>query len=175
MIHFFCRFSQLCSTKDNSGGESIYERSIIFRHIQVLIGMLNDFQKGPLAIILIFASMLGEALALTLLVKSSNVDVVFYTTVVCILMNCLMILLVILSQLAMIHRKSSYVLEFMRRKHISKRTTRLLKWEHRFYRSCVSLKIMIWSGEFVDTFTPLNCLQSGMVLSANLLLLAGND
>lgn len=42
-----------------------YERSVVFRHIQVLIGIFNDIQRGPLAIILISASMLAEAFAFT--------------------------------------------------------------------------------------------------------------
>lgn len=148
-----------------------YERSVVFRHIQVLIGIFNDIQRGPLAIILISASILAEAFALTLLVRSSNVDVVFYVTLVCILLNGLMVSLGILSQMAMIYKNSHCIIEMMTWKNSLKMKSHEAKWEQAFYRSCAPLKILIYSGEFVNTCTPLKCLQYGMELSANLLII----
>lgn len=150
---------------------SIYGKAAVFRHIQILIGILNGIQKGPLIILLIFSSVFGGALFLTLLIKSSNADFIFYATFGFMLLNCWMISLVIFSQFAMIYKNSCRVLEFMTWKQISRMKTREVKWEQRFYKSCAPLKIVISSGEFVNALTPLNLIHFGMGLSANLLLL----
>lgn len=150
----------------------LYDRLVVF---QVLIGIFNDIQRGPLAIILISASMLAEAFSLTLLVRSSNVDVVFYVTLVCTLLNALLVSLAILSQMAMIYKNSRSILQIMIWKNSFKMKTPEVKWEQAFYRSCAPLKILIYSAEFVDTCTPLKCLQYGMDLSANLLIITGNN
>ncbi len=63
----------------------------------------------------------------------------------------------------------------MNRKRILKISTREIKWEYRFYRSCAPLKIMIYLGEFVDALTPLNCFQFGVSISANVLLMTGHN
>ncbi len=171
------RFTNLCNA-GNIKIKSIYTKANAFRHIQVLVGMLNAFQKGPLMLMITFMPILGQSLATPMLVRNSGVEVSLLTTLLFILLNCFMATLVILSQMGMLHKNSRKILEFMTWKQItlnlSKIQTRNTKWEHRFYRSCPPVKIMIASGSFVDMLTPLNCLQFGMSLSSNVLLLTAN-
>src|SRR5688572_20787385 len=50
-----------------------------------------------------------------------------------------------------------------------------LRWRRRFYRSCVSIKAMFGSFNFVDALTPLNCIDMGNDLTVNFLLLEESD
>lgn len=150
---------------------SVYDRAAVYRHIQVLVIMFNDIQKGPLASTLITAPPLVVALSITLIVRNFNADFIFNACLVALIINCLMVVLIMLGELAMINRKSFKILEIITWKQITKKTTREAKWEHKYYKSCAPLKIMICWSVYVDSFTPLNCFQSCMDLTANLLLL----
>lgn len=84
-----------------------------------------------------------------------------------------MVTIVMFGQMASINMKSAKVLHAMTWKKTPGLPIHLQKWEHRFYKSCQPLKIMIGAANFVDSFTPLNILQLSVTLTANILLLSG--
>lgn len=163
--------SMTFSSLKSGNNEFIYNRAKIFRHIQLLISMLNAFQKSSLVLIIVGAPILVWVFALTSLVKSSGTDFIYLATLVMLLVDVVLIDLVVLGQMAAVHRKSYELLESIRSTYNLNLSARERKWEKRFYRSCTPLKIMINSVNFVDDFTPLNCLDMSMNTSASVLML----
>lgn len=157
--------------KSRTGASFIYHKAKIFRHIQVLLAMINAFQKSSLVFIIITAPILVWVFALTTLIESSNSNFIFVSTLVMLLIDVVLVDLVILGQMGAVYRKSHELLDILKRAYNPYLTAREQKWENRFYRSCPPLKIMINKVNFVDDFTPLNCLHLSMTLTANVLML----
>lgn len=145
----------------------------MFSHIQVLVALLNDFQKGPLILTIIAAPIFIFAVALTTVVKSSNIDVIFMFTLFLISVDCVMAIMVILGQMATMYTKSTLILHAMATRKTLWLPVNIQKWEQKFYKSCSPLKILIGGANFVDSVTPLNCLQVAVTLAASILMLEG--
>lgn len=133
--------------------------------------MVNTFQKSLFVFIIVTGVIIIWVFALTTLIKSTNSDFIFVSTLVMLLIDAVLVDLVILGQMGAVYRKSHELLDVMKCAHNPNLTGREQKWEHKFYRSCPPLKIMINSVNFVDGLTPLNCLHLSMTLSANILML----
>lgn len=174
--YVFQRFAALCAESRKNIGDVniIYKRAKVFRHIQVLNTLLNEIQKGPPMIVYISALVVLGAMTLTTIIASPNSD----TAVIMILLwiNCFVGISIVLGQMAMVNQKTSGLLSTIR----TKRKSPVLsiqdrKWEDRFYRSCLGLKVMISSVNFVDELTPLNCFDMSISTTVNLLLLSGSS
>lgn len=133
--------------------------------------MLNAFQKSYFVFIIVTAPILVWVFALTTLIKSTNSDFIFVSALVMLLIDVVLVDLIILRQMGAVYRKSNELLNKAGWAYNPNLTARERNWEHRFYRSCPPLKIMINSGNFVDDFTPVNCLHLSMTLTANVLML----
>lgn len=152
------------------------ERSKLFRHIQVLTVMVNGIQSGPAMILFVTALILVQALSLATLVGGQNSDFNLKATLLLLTVDSLMGMMMILGQMALVNQKTDGLLSSMRQKQYSTEIPiRERKWERRFYRSCLPLKIMVSSVSFVDKLTPLNCLDLSLDIAVNLLLLKSNN
>lgn len=169
LCNFTYRFSKLCTSSAKSGPIT-YKRAKVFRHIQLLTTLLNGCQKGTQILVIIFAPIFVFTFSLTMLVINRNVDFIFLTTLILMVVDCFLIEMVILGQMAMVYQKSSISLKSVTYVN-SQICTKTKKWEHRFYFSCAPLKILISGTNFVDSFTPLTCLEVSITMTANVLML----
>lgn len=151
----------------------IYKRAKIFRHIQVLVTLLNKLQKGPAMLVFIAAPTLECALSLPTVIRANNVEYGFQATLLLVAGYSYFSIFIILGQMAIVYSTSTATLKDIDKENITF-SFRERKWEKRFYKSCPSLKVVISGRNFVDTFTTLNCLLCSLNLSVNVLLL-GRD
>ncbi len=149
-----------------------YKRATILRHIQFLIAIFNGFHKGPLILAIIAATIVISAFALPTIVRSSNLELIFLLFLIVAVIDCYLIIVVMLGQMASLYVKSGRVFHDIKWKTNSNVAVQTKKWEIRFYRSCAPLKILLGSGHFLDAFTPLGCLMYSMDLCVNALLLS---
>ncbi len=171
MFIYLKRFGDLCSKTNGA-----YKRAKVFRQLQLLNGSLNGIQKGPPILAFIFTFIVIEAFALSTLIGSNTIDLRMKATLFIVTVDCFMGLLIIVGQMGMVNQKSSSLIETMKNSHKHlEMSVGDRKWEHRFYRSCSALKILIGSTNFVDELTPLNCLNFSIDCTVNLLLLSGNN
>ncbi len=169
----FYSFAQLC----NQGytRRSILHRAKMFKHIQVLVALLNGFHKGPLMLAIMAASIFVLAFTLSTLVKNSGLDIMFIFTIFIIVTDCVLVTLVVFGQMATVYIKSKNALHVITCKKTLWLPVNLQKTECKFYKSCKPLKIMIGSVNLVDSLTPLNILQHSITITANILLLGGKE
>ncbi len=168
----FFRFRDICLPFTQTGERiSIYNKGLIFRHIQVLASMLNEIQSGAAILLILCIPTIIIAMVALTLVQGSNTDFVFVATLIVLLIDCFLVIMALFGQMSTLCEKSSEILNKMLMKRYSAKLSRGQKWEQRFYKSCSPIKVMISSGAYVDALTPLNCLHLSMTLSANMLLL----
>ncbi len=165
----------MCYTLQNGDKLSIYQKGLLYRHIQILAAMLNELQTGPPILIIISGPTLFSALVMSTLVESWDSDILFVATLVINLVDCIVLIIAVLGQMSTVCRNSSKTIELMSVKPKAYFIKRDHKWEQRFYKSCTPIKVIINSGNFVDSLTPLNCLQLSFSLSVNILLLNGSS
>lgn len=142
----------------------------MFRHIQFLTVLLNEVQKGTLIVVLIWSSTLILSLVVSMLVISSIEDWTSLATLMLIAVDCTLEILIILGGMSTVYITSRTALE-TKPKLCSSSDAR---WLRRFLSSCQPLKIRIGSVNFVDEFTPLNCLHFSITLGVNIILLERN-
>lgn len=88
----------------------MHKRGLMFRHIQVLTKMLNDFQNGSLLPAVICIPIFIIAMVALTLVKRLNTDFIFVSTLVIILLDCLLVIMALFGQMATVCEKSSQIL-----------------------------------------------------------------
>lgn len=141
-----------------------------WRHIQVLVQLLNDVQKGPLILGNITATSFIFAYATTTLVRHNNSDWMFLAILFIIMCYCGVYLLTMSGGMAAIYVRSADVLLKLRYSK-TEANAKEGRWKSRFLRSCSPFKNFFESGKFVDRCTPVILYDNLMALSANILLL----
>lgn len=139
----------------------------MFRYVQILTAMLNEIQKNSLVLMFVVAPIFIGSFALVTFIKGSNTDVIFVAALLVIMMDCFLAILCIQGQMASVYTKSRSIIENLSWKQSRGETKFSLMLEHRFYKSCLPLKIMMGSDNFIESLTPLNCLEHSLNLSVN--------
>lgn len=141
----------------------------IWRHLQLLLQILNELQQCSFIPLLMVISTVSTALAMAVLVKSNDILTICLTVVM--LPNTVSCLITILSAMASIYTKSKHVLEGKKRNQKLQISGISGTWELKFYKSCRPLRIIFGLDNFIDELTPLHCLEESTILCVNLLLL----
>lgn len=142
----------------------------IWRHIQVLVQLLNDVQKGPPILVILTCTSFIFALATTTLVRYNSSDWTFLAILFAIMCYTGGFLLTMCGVMAAVYIRSLEVRQKLSRRNACEKNLEG-KWKSRFLRSCFPFKNFFGSGKFVDECTPIIIIDNLMVLSANLLLL----
>lgn len=122
--------------------------------------LLNGIQKGAPILNIIYAFIVCGASALSILVASNNSDLGFKATLGFLVVECCMCILIILGQMAMVYNKSKKLFKIMQCKQDNPGgSLRNHKWKNKLDKSCSAIKFRINLANFMDDFTPLNCLQ----------------
>lgn len=145
---------------------------VMFRYLQILTTMLNEFQNGLLILSFIVIPILVFSYSLVSFIKVSHMELVFIASLLGILGNGFLAVLCIQGQMAAVYMKSEELIENMKRKQNFFETKKERMIQHKFYKSCMPLRIMMGSANYIDNLTPLNCLNHAMDLSVNILLLS---
>ncbi|CAL8146057.1 unnamed protein product [Orchesella dallaii] len=160
---------------------SKFQAAMSFRHIQILIQMLNTLQQGYFMYNLMVPAILIQALSLTCLLKQPVVMEaivpisVYLITVIDSMYNTM----ISMGGMAAICNESKRCLASIRKydrclkQHIVQ--TKELKWWRRFCKSCDFLKIRFGTNNFLEALTPLNCIDFGNNLAVQVLLLEASS
>ncbi len=155
---------------------SLYRASLMYRKIQILNGLCNEFQQNPLTIVLMTASIVIQAISMAGVAlipwKEDN-----YVALVCCTQAMIygtLVVLVYLGGMAKIFQKSKQVLHRKRlcSVNISKsRDPCNLKWSNKFYLSCTPVRFRFGNVNYIDRLTPLTCTVFANRLTLQFLLL----
>lgn len=140
-----------------------------YRTLQILGVLQNEIQQQFLLTELVVASIVLLSLCTTIVTKLGISGIV---AVVCIIIvvDCLSILTVLLGGMAMVHSTSvkgtQQLMALLALEKANFKTRRMI------YKSLVSIKMRFGSINFVDSLTPLKCIDYANSLTVQLLLLS---
>ncbi|CAL8146970.1 unnamed protein product [Orchesella dallaii] len=165
-------FINIISSTRNSKRQ-VSEASVTYRNIQVL-ALLTNILVNTAVTGLVFCSILIVALGLAGFVRLEWVSCNFLSLAFCFMMgvNGMFTLIVLLGGMVGVYMESKSVFQALRRNLsvcITEKYKR--KFLSRFYKSCRFIRINLGSINFVDTLTPLNCVNFAVNLAVQVLLI----
>ncbi|CAL8146960.1 unnamed protein product [Orchesella dallaii] len=165
-------FMNIISNTTNSK-RRVSEASVTYRNIQVL-ALLTNILVNTAVTGLVFCTILMVALGLAGFVRLEWVTCNFLSLAFCFMMvlDGMFALIVLLGGMVGVYLESKWVFQALRR-NLSVCTTEKYKRKFlsRFYKSCRFIRIKLGSINFVDTLTPLNCVNFAVNLAVQVLLI----
>lgn len=145
-----------------------YDKTTMFRHMQLLAAMLHEFQQDGSILVIVIAPIFTSAFAFVTFIRSSNTDIMFLATLVLSISDWLLAIIFTLGQMEMFYYKSKSIIKFMTWEQDSQTPKYLRILEHKFDKSCLTLKILMGSLNFIESLTPLHFLEHPINLSVNI-------
>lgn len=131
----------------------------MYRKIQILNGLCNEFQQTTLILVLITASIVIQAISMVSLALIRWNEANFVALVFCCqsMIYGFLVVVVYLGGMANIFQKSNQALERKRQYKLNISDRRNRNWRHRFYLSCSPVKLRFGNVNYIDRLTPLTC------------------
>lgn len=135
---------------------------------------MNEIQGAELIVVLIPIIVVCQAFTLVVIVitpiNSNNLQTLGMFTVL--QLTSLFYIIFVVGRMAQIYNESRICLMEAKRQLLVTNNKLVQKQMQRFYKSCSTVVVKFGSVNFIDSFTPLRCLQFANSLTSNLLLLS---
>lgn len=153
-------------------GEVSFQVPRMFRHVQLLSNLCNEIQQKLMMIPIISSTIIVSSFSLATLahIHFSADNLIIAGILVLAVMDATLVSLFCLGGMVLVNKKSKVLIhKFKSYRHHSELEMEKL-WIRKFAKTCMPIRMKFGSSNFVESLTPLKCLNCAARLTIQILL-----